>query len=276
MKNAYFLILLVLAQACARDKPLPPNTHLSQSSAESVFSIFQNTLTQPEAVIYAAADAVLRSGHSLDAARAERCWREENSRTTVRDTCALLWAGGGESNLVLEKALENGAANSRILAISAVLRKTPIQNLPISGLKQLLAQLRDESLWLKAKAVEAWIEKNSLSGITETEELLPEITATSDDGPRDVAASLRLLYRLRPGRWHALISEFCDLRARGEARLRCWRIIGALSEPDLSNTMAADLSVFLPTHKDSSWLLFQRSFPIFAQRIDQQFNQEKK
>jgi len=276
MKSSLFFLTLLLAQACARDRPLTPETQLAKSSAESVFSVFQNTLIQTETVVLAAAGAILRSGYSLDAARAERCWREESSRITLRDTCALLWAGGGESNLVLEKAVESGALNSRILAISAVLRKSPVQKLPISGLKQLLIQLRDDSLWLRAMAVEAWTETNSLSGITESEEILPEVTASSVDGPRDVAASLRLLYRLRPGRWHALISDFCDIRARGEARLRCWRIIGALAGPDLNASMAADLSIFLPSYEDASWLLFQRSFPNLAKRIDQQFNLENK
>lgn len=255
MKKIFLLTLAITA--CAK-APAPGNTFVSKSSAATL-PAFDDTRQESEESLLKLVAAALRAGISLDSARAERCWREESSRSLIRESCVLLWAGNGQNSAPLESALLSG--RSRILSIALLLRRDLVGRLSYADLLASLDTLATESLWVRAELSIAWLESRGHPGFAASEALLARIRPGEDSGPRDLASALKAIQALRIGAWQEVVSSFCDSSASGESRLRCWKLLGALG------STAASLTHFLPASHDADWTLFTRSFPRQAEKL---------
>jgi hypothetical protein len=267
MKRAAILFLLVGdavggAVGCAPKPPLPAVVVSSQSPRP--LSIFDSSPTFPEARLEESAAVALKNGLYLEASAASQCWQEEN-RQTVREICLLLWASGGADHPVLEDALEKAAVNSRLAAIAAVKRKAFLSRLGFPALLSVLDRLSGDPLWLRAGAVLGWLDGRTAS-FQEQEQLLAVLLPGEESGPKDWQLALSARRALRPSSWLSALSSHCDPATRGEARLRCWRVVGALAgTPGLEEVRA-----FLPSEKGDDWTLFLRAFPAIALQLENQ------
>jgi hypothetical protein len=125
-------------------------------------------------------------------------------------------------------------------------------------------------------AVEAWVEGRGQPDILTTEQLLPRIQPGTGAGLRDWAAALRTRFKLRPGSWHEGIAHFCDGGALGEARLRCWKLLGVLATHPLGAQLRDAIKLHLPSRLDQDWAYFSAAYPSLAQRLQQNVIQEQK
>jgi hypothetical protein len=260
MKKAVFALTFVLA-ACAK-APAPGVAPTGKSSAEAL-SAFDDTRQQTEESLLRMVATALRAGLPLESGRAERCWREEAQRPMVRDSCALLWAGRGGPSPALEEAITEG--NTRMLALALLQRRPLIGRLSFTGLMSKLDLLAQDPLWARAEMAEAWLEQRGSPGIAEGEALLARIRPRENSGPRDVSAALAAIRRIRAAAWRASFSAYCDPATRGEARLRCWRLLGAI-DPEARLPETASLLPASPRY-DDDWILFTRTFPRLARKL---------
>lgn len=261
MKSTFYPLIFVLILTGCGERPSPPASVVTtQPAAQTLLAHLRDTRGKSEAELLAAAAAALRGGISLDAASAERCWRQEAARPVLRETCVLLWAGGGESNASLDGLL--GKGGSRILAIATVMRKASLSGLDLPQFLAFLAPLAQDP-WLKNEAASLWLRDRGALSAGEAAELSAALGLAESADAADWASHARLLFRLRPSHWHGLLNGYCDSATRGEARLRCWRMLGAISR-DLDPEMTAQLLPFFPSRGDADWLLFVRSFPTLA------------
>lgn len=251
------LLLAIFLAACAKAPP-PAGTAVSKSGS-SALSAFDDTKPQKESALLQLASTALKAGIPLDASRAERCWREETARPLLRETCVLLWAGRGENSAELDSALLNG--RSRILSLALLQRRPLIARLPWPELLARVDSLDKDPLWARAELAGAWLEERGNPGLAESDALLNRIRPAEAAGPRDIASSLGAIRRLRLGAWQETLNAYCDPGAMGEARLRCWKVLGALEAG------GGQLSTLLPAPHDDDWQLFTLSFPRFAKKL---------
>lgn len=254
--KASILLILIFTGCTKASGPRP--TAVSKSGATAL-SAFDDTKQQSEESLLRLASAALRAGIPLDSPRAERCWREESARPSVRESCLLLWAGRGESSSDLESAVLAG--EGRALSLALLQRRPLIARLSWPELLARIDSLAKDPLWVRAELADAWLEAHGGPGLTESEALLNRIRPEIGAGPRDLASSLKAIRRLRAGAWQEAMSSYCDPAAAGESRLRCWKVL-ALFEAD-----GGRLAPLLPPSQDDDWILFTRSFPRLAVRL---------
>jgi hypothetical protein len=228
-------------------------------SGSGALAAFDDTKPQREEALLQLAATALRAGIPLDASRAERCWREEQARPVVRETCVLLWAGRGDNSPELENAILSGP--SRILSLALLQRRPSVARLSWPELLARMDALAQDPLWARADLAGAWLEAHGNPGLAESERLLPRIRPPAGAGPRDLASSLRAIRRLRAGAWQETLGNYCDPAASGESRLRCWKVLGALG------TEGGLLAPLLPSPNEDDWRLFTLSFPRFAEKL---------
>jgi hypothetical protein len=258
MKRALMILLFLVG--CAPKTPSPAVTVSSQPSRP--LSVFASPSAVPETSLEESASVALRNGLYLDADTAAECWQKE-SRQSVRELCLLLWASGGADNPVLEEALEKEAAISRVGAIAAVKRKAFLSRAGFPALLAVLEKLSADPLWLKASAVLAWLNGHAAS-FPEQERLLTILAPGEESGPKDWQLALSARRALRPTSWLSALSPYCDPSTRGEARLRCWRVVGVLAGASVFEEARA----FLPSEKDDDWTLFLRAFPAISRQLE--------
>lgn len=250
------LCLILFLTACAK-APAPGGTFVSKNSAAAL-AAFDDTRREKEDSLLRVAGMALRAGVSLDAARAERCWQEE-TRPLIKESCVLLWAGSGHGSSLLESAVVNG--RTRLLSLALLQKRSLLKQIPYPSLLASLDALAKDALWVRADLTAAWLEAHGHPGLSASEALLSRIRPAGNSGPRDIASSLKAIRILRPGARQESLSSYCDSAAIGESRLRCWKVLGALG-PE-----GAGLSHFLPSSRDQDWILFTRSFPRLAAKL---------
>lgn len=251
-----FLLLLALS-ACAKS-PAPGTSYVSKNLAATLPN-FSDTRQESEESLLKTAAMALRAGVGLDAARAERCWKEETARPTLRETCVLLWAGNGQGSSLLESVLLSN--RSKILTIALLQRRELMSRIIYADMLLALDTLEKQSPWIRAEFALAWLEARGHPGFAASEALLSRLRPEEGSGPRDLASALKAIRFLRIGAWQETINSYCDSSAFGESRLRCWKMLGALG------SAGTNLHHFLPSSADQDWILFSRSFPRQAEKL---------
>lgn len=270
MKKLILLNLIFVLTGCGSPEKPKPQPISAQKSTN--MEIFSNTRNWEESEVLASASIALSRGVSLNATRAERCWREEANRPTIREACLLLWATGDEASSVLaEILLEPG---TRRIALAAYLRRSSLRSMGFTQLMKLLSALATDSLWLRAEAVELWVQFHGRPSYGETQQLLPLIEIGPGDGLRSTSASLKAKFLLSPGSWQKALQLYCRSNAKGESRLRCWKILGAIADPSQDSLMRSEIETYLPSNRENDWVLFERSFPQLAQKIKKHYRKE--
>jgi hypothetical protein len=276
MKMITTLIVAFLFTACGAHEEPTPLVAVSRPASASLLEHFRETAGHSESLLLRVSTAALQSGITLPSPAAERCWSQEKARPVVREACLLLWAGSGEDNAALAGALRENLSHSRPVAFAAVIKKSFIAQLSLAELLGLLQRLSGDPVWVKSMAVEAWVESQGRPDILTTEQILPWIQPEPNSGLRDWAAALRTRFRLRPGSWHEGIARFCDGGAAGEARLRCWRLLGFMATHPLEAQLREAIKLYLPSSRDPDWAYFSAVFPSLAKRLQENVIQEQK
>lgn len=274
------LIIAVLAApllltSCARP-PAPPAPAASTNAeaAAAGLAAFSATRAHEESYLRSATTALVRAGRSLPPAAAESCWREELARPMVRDLCLLLWAGGAEDSPALSAALLERSSQSTVAAAALARRLPRLHGLSSDQLRTVLSQLKEAPLWLRARLALRWMEEHPSVDRLVAESIADEIGPHPTASPLDLAMGFRATWKASRTRFATHIKSYCHPAAAGDARLRCWRLLGALADPDQDPALSAQLRGRLPAVRDSSWQLFTRAYPALALRI--QKNLEEK
>ncbi len=280
MKTLLFLLAFLMCSCSKKQEQFQPKeankTNLStRPSAEYVLREFKNTQTAKEDTLLQNGTLALKEGFTLNASDAEKCYESENNkRPKVQEICLLLWAWGQDPSPRLEEILLLHAPLERLYAIAAIGRKTTLQKLPTTNMETVVGILKYDSLWLRAKAIHAWLEPHIVPSQAIIERFQPWLILTGNESPADVAMALKALHRLSQQHWQSAFAEYCHPQTEGEARIRCWRVIGAMVASPIEKSLSDKLFLYLPKKNENDWILFLRSFPNLAHHIRNQFPEE--
>lgn len=251
--------------------PDDPASRISKSTEIKVGHerFFAHTESFEESELATAVANLLRSGENLSSALTEECWRKEQQRRPrVRDLCVLAWARGKERSDFIAGKLAGG--ESRVLSIAALSRPEILADISVISLLALLTPLRHDPVWLRGHGIEGWLATRGSIGTYEAQLLWSalnlQLESSQSLDPASVAVAYRIAKKLGLSFDETLLTTFCVPAAGPLAQVRCWRFLSALVEP---NNLPLDRKArsFLPTERESGWVLFERSFPERAQLL---------
>jgi hypothetical protein len=266
-----FFAALFLLPACSKHGTLAEKGVLSPGSVsnpEKINRIMDHTTEYAEVDVMDAAATVLRSKRALGSESAERCWSLEANRPSLREACLLAWAAGEEKSELLEKAAAEGAASSHTLAVAALLRQTPLSQCSQDQFLGLLQIMKNDPLWMRARAVRIWLTNHSPPDPRYFRSLEELLGANGAPSPLSVDEAYRAAMAIGDARAAAYVSSYCVEGTAGIGRLRCWRFLGALVRKGPHDTLSPALLSYLPKAADQDWLLFKRTFPESALNLE--------
>jgi hypothetical protein len=216
-------------------------------------NLFDLSHIHSEAELLSETKRRLSKKEALSTVEAERCWEREEKRPNIRNSCLILWAIKSNSSPLLEKILADQFLEDPLLATAAILHGKTMEGWSYHNLLLLLKKLKKAPLWLRAKAVLAWLGTRQVE-IVQANTIIAAISPTDAIAPVDYETLLAVLRKINPGEEANIIREHCSTAAIGEVRLRCWRFLSAIS------TKASD-DLFLPRSRDEDWDYFRRNMP---------------
>ena len=259
------LVVVALAlMSCAKSKEDSGSN--GALTARGPDNIFAATADFKESEVLARAALILRAGGGISSEQALHCVQKEEKRPRVREVCALVWAAGhGNPNPQLQEFILNGAVTSRSLAVALSLQPALLKGMPFERVRSIAQP--DYPSWVDAALLGAWAETNGSLSDDDAQAAVKHFRARGLTSPAALLRYFSMLYRWNPSVFDSELARYCDPDAKGESRIRCWRLVGVLGKAPVDEKMKHRLRTFLPAERDESWTVFLRTFPDLAQDL---------
>lgn len=261
MSSFTFTSILLLALqlvSCAESKKESQEIR----TVERPSGFFRSTHFSEEE-LKAQATNLWKTGKTISAAEAEKCYLQETHRPQIQIYCMLLWSVRSELNSNLSKILSERSTENSSWAIAAFLQKEAVINMDLPRLTQTLNLLQEQPLSLLVAALEERYLRDSSRATSESKEVMRTIKSIFLKNSDDLVPYLRITWILDRAEFQRILQNVCHLKTTGTSSWYCWKMLSFRpTDTIMLKELRAIFRSYFPFHwGDPNWKNFQSIFP---------------
>lgn len=257
------LVLTFFLLACSKESKLAGDSRRVEKQ-RTTLEIPEDLEDMPLPDLELLTKRVVRSEAEIKVAPVRNCLVHNRRKESV-PLCLALWSSQSTYDLEIENHILNSFHSSRSHAITVLLKNYSLKGISLALFLETLNLLSEDETWMRAILISRWLSENGGERVTfqQQDQLMGYVLPKENDSPLSFATGTKVILQIRGSKISEVLSSYCRADVEGISAQRCWRVVAASLQHDLSADESEILSSYFPTKSDPSWMLFRRNFPQF-------------